>query len=194
MPSNSVHKQHQAVTRASNSHTLKLEGAPLTWCSHYRNPRGPRDVWGLETTRMGGYSDRWWRRASCVQFSGIGWRSCERKTWKKNPSNVHPSARWWFQIFIWLIFFRWVESTNQNAAFVIVFLFIAISRFTSVFCLSNSCVSEGSWMSGNGEVWYRAAVAGTFWVSLINLIQPRSSHKNCLVRESGPQNGRNIQL
>jgi len=22
------------------------------------------------------------------------------KTWKKNPSNVHPSARWWFQIFI----------------------------------------------------------------------------------------------
>ena len=26
-------------------------------------------------------------------------------------------------------------------------------------------------MSGNGEVWYRAAVAGTFRVSLINLIQ-----------------------
>lgn len=102
---------------------LEVPGAPLTWCSHHRTPRGPRDVWGLETTRMGGYSDRWWRRASCVQFSGIGWRSCERKDMEEKPFKC-----------------------SSKCCFC--FLLIAILWFANVFCLSNSCVSEGSWMSG----------------------------------------------
>ena len=90
-----------------------------TWTS-ISNPPGVLECeqpWGVPHRKMA-----WWN-------TGVTWplgdRSWGSKKWLRFQNTVLYQARWWFQILsiftpiwgrfpFWLIFFKWVETTNQQ--------------------------------------------------------------------------------
>ena len=101
-----------------NNHWGEVCFACLVWWGCWMNAKVPSNVcWRLQQIL------RPCQRKSAPSLKWVSWE-CNKKKWHLEGWKKKPFSGWWFQIFfifnptwgndqIWLIFFGWVETTNE---------------------------------------------------------------------------------